>query len=692
MDASSPNSRYDALSIEAEAAPLATPGQSPGLYDAIRIESEAAALHAEVRHWLWRLLLGTVLLVPLAWIVNSSAWDSGVASWLSLLLATPVYFAIGWPLLRAGLNPSRHPAHRGDLLLAAGVTLAYAFGLWQFGQFFRQTAEGKALPGMSIHGTLLVDATLMLTFIALGKYLQAAILERTTAPLRELLELPPENTLCVREGHQIWVATQEVGVGETILIHPGQCVSLDGRVLSGTSQLDQAWLTGDPRAVDCGPDSEIFAGTLNGAGSLIAQVVHGARDSTPQRVIATTCRVAAPQSAIERRTDQLTHSLLLLVPLAAIITCGAWLLWGSHHDALQATIAVLISASASSLAWSAKSALQTGCAKGAQQGVLIGSGKAAENASLVTTVALDKTASITPGLPAVVELIPHDGVRRDELLATAAGAAQFGDDPLSVCIHAEALRRGLRMPATRSHGIVPGQGIRARTLSGETLLGLDTWLSTMQVDVSPLAGRLSAIRAAGQSAYVVSVGSRLFGAVAAADVVAPYSRQAVGQLRALGLRVVLLSADAPAITAAAAREVTFDQVIAAISPDRKPAIIDQLRTPGASVAMVGAGIGDEASLAAADLGIALDVQGNVTINAADIILPGDLRGVGRAILLSRAIFGTIRTNLGFAVVYNALLIPLAAAGLPGVIAAAATTVASVAVVANSLLLLRKRID
>ncbi|MCE9554279.1 MAG: HAD-IC family P-type ATPase [Planctomycetes bacterium] len=381
-----------------------------------------------------------------------------------------------------------------------------------------------------------------------------------------------------------------------------------------------------------------------------------------------------------------------MVPIAAVITCGAWLLWGNRHDALQATIAVLLSASASSLALSARAALQVGCAQGARQGVLIGSGAAAENATLVTTIALDKAASITPGLPAVVELIPYDGVRRDELLATAAGAAQFGDDPLSVCIHAEAKRRGLRMPRTRSHSIVPGQGICARTLTGETMLGLDTWLAMMQVDVSPLAGRLSAIRAAGQSAYVVSVGTRLFGALVAADVVAPYSRQAVGQLRAMGLRVVLLSADSPAITAAATREVTFDQVISGVSPDRKPAIIAQLRAPGAQVAMVGTGVGDEASLAAADLGIALDAEGNVTIDSADIILPGDLRGVGRAILLSRAIFGTIRTNLGFAVVYNALLIPLAAAGLPGVIAAAATTIASVAVVANSLLLLRKRID
>lgn len=670
MDASPHNSRYDTLSVEIE----------------------AAALRAEVRQWLWRLLLGTVLLVPLAWIVNSSAWPIGVASWLGLLLATPVYVAIGWPLLRAGLSSFRHPSHRGDLLLATGVTLAYAVGLWQFSQFMRQVAEGKDMPGVATHGTLFVDATLMLTFIALGKYLQAAALERTTAPLRELLELPPENAICVREGQQVLVATQDVSVGETILIRPGQRVSLDARVLSGTSQIDQAWLTGEPRAVDCGPDSEIFAGTLNGAGSLIARVVHGPRDSTPQRVIAATCRPEAKKSDIERRTEQLANSLLFMVPIAAVITCGAWLLWGNRHDALQATIAVLISASVSSLALSAKSALQAGCAQGARQGVLISSGAAAENATLLTTIALDKAASITPGLPAVVELIPYDGVRRDELLATAAGAAQFGDDPLSVCIHAEALRRGLRIPGTRSHNIAPGQGISARTLTGETMLGLDTWLATMQVDVSPLAGRISAIRAAGQSAYGVSVGTRLFGAVAAADVVAPYSRQAVGQLRAMGLRVVLLSADSPAITAAAAREVTFDQVIAGISPDRKPAIINQLRTPGAQVAMVDAGIGDEASLAAADLGIALDVQGNLTIDAADILLPGDLRGVGRAILLSRAIFGTIRTNLGFAVVYNALLIPLAAAGLPGVIAAAATTIASVAVVANSLLLLRKRID
>lgn len=654
------------------------------------LEGETTSLRVEVRRWLWRLLLGTVLLVPLAWVVNASAWPATLVASLGLLLATPVYLAIGWPLIRTGL---RHSSQRGDLLLAVGVTLAFAWALWQFSQFFRLVSEGKTTPGIDVQGSHFLDASLMLTFIALGKYLLAVALERTSAPLRDLIELPPENAICVREGRQVAVATSEVGVGETILIRPGQRVPLDARVLSGTSQIDQAWLTGDPRAADCGPDAEIFAGTLNVAGPLIARVVHDLGDSTPQRIVALLSRPGAKQSVLERRIARLAAGFVLVVLLAAAATCGAWLMGGTRHDALQATIAVLLSASASSLAYSARSALKVGCGRGAQQGVLLTSGAAAEAATLLTNVALDKAAAITPGLPAVVELITYDRVRGDELLATAAAAAQFGGDPLSICILAEARRRGLRIPGTRGHTIASGQGLSARTLTGETFVGLDSWLTTLDVDVSPLTGKLSAIRSAGQSAYVVSVGTRLFGAVTAADVVAPYSRQAVGQLRALGMRVVLISADSPAITAAAAREVTFDQVISGVSPSNKSEIIAQLRKPGGRVALVGARTEDKASLAAADLGIALDVQGEVTSAGAEIILPGDLRGVARAILLSRAIFGAIRTNLGFAVAYNVLLIPLAAVGLlPCVLAAAATAVASVAVVANSLLLLRRRID
>ena len=659
--------------------------------DILSVESEAAQLRGEVRRWLWLLLSGTVLLVPLARIVYSSAWSDGVRIWIGFLLATPVYLLIGWPLLSSGLRRFQSRAHRGDLLLAAGVTVAYAAGLWQFSQFVRQSVEAPGA-GPTVRGELFVDAMLMLTFIALGKYLQAVALERTIAPLRELIELPPENALCVREGRQMMIPAHQIEMGETILIRPGQRVPLDARVLSGSSQVDQSWLTGDARPVEIGPDAELFAGTLNGAGPLIARVTHTARRCAPQRVVAMLRRAAVKTSSMEQLTDRLAT---WLVPLVTLVTAAAfgWTLHDSgFHDALLVSSAVLLSASAGAVALCATTAVTVGSGRGALQGVFFAGGAATETATFLTTIALDKKTAITPGLPAVVELVTHAGVRPEELLATAAVAAQFGDDPLSACIVSEARHRGLRIPGARSHNRTPDQGVSARTLLGETVIGVDTWLVTLGVAITPLTGKLAAIKAAGHVAWAVAVGRRLFGAVATADVVAPYSRQAVGQLRALGLRVVLLSEDSLTVTAVAAREVTFDQVISDVAPDRKAEVVAQLRSSGARIALVSSSDEDAATFATADLSVALHVAGKVTPNHADIVLPGDLRSVAQAIILSRQISRTIRWNLALALGFNALLIPLAALGLPGVLAAASSAVAGVAVVTNSLWLSRRRLD
>jgi len=517
-------------------------------------------------------------------------------------------------------------------------------------------------------------------------------LERIAFPRRELSELTPEQTVCVRHGQQQMVPTVDVGVGETILIHPGRRVPLNARVLSGVSQIDQAWLTGDPRPVDCGPDTEIVAGTLNGGGPLIARVTAALSDSAPAQIAAVLRPGRAERSDLERRIARFSNGLTLFILLTSLVAAGVWLQRSGRHEAAQAATAVLLAASISSLAHSAVTAVQAGSGRGALQGVLLTGGAAAEGTAALTTIVVDKRA-VCPGPPKVVDLVPHGGVREEELLATAAIAAQYSDDPRFACIQAEAGDRGLRIPTPRSQAVAQPEGLAARTLLGETRLGRDSWFAALGVDASPLDAALAKMRAAGHTAWVVAVGARLFGAVAVSDVVAPYSRQAVGQLRALGLRVVLLSDAAPAITAGIAREVTFDEVLPGVSPDRIPQTLAPLRTPGSQIAWVGPGAGQSEALAAADVGMALNVGGQVNVPGADVILPSDLRGVGRAILLSRAIVGTIRTNLGFALAYNALLIPLAAINLlPPVLAAAATTVAGTAVIANSLLLLRRRVD
>jgi heavy metal translocating P-type ATPase len=408
------------------------------------------------------------------------------------------------------------------------------------------------------------------------------------------------------------------------------------------------------------------------------------------------------KAGVERLADRVVAWFVPAILLIAALTILGWGLAGHAWVAgLSAAIAVLVVACPCALGLATPAAVLVGSGRGAEMGILIKEASALEAAGALTTVVLDKTGTVTLGRPHVTHIIPHADVSRDELLATAAAVERHSQHPLAACIVAAAEEASVTIPSADHLEVVSGAGVRAVIQGRPALVGNERLLASAGIHVAALAAEMERLRIEGVTPLLVAAGERQLGIVGVADVVAPHSREAVEQLQSLGLKVLLVSGDHRTTVEAVARQVGIEQVVAEVLPADKEKVVRKLQGDGQHVAMVGDGINDAPALSAADLGIAIGSGSDVAIEAADIVLVGgDLRGVVRAVRLSRATLRTIRQNLAWAFLYNLLLVPLAAGifvplfgwSLPPVAAAAAMAASSVSVVANSLLLRFRQLD
>ena len=528
--------------------------------------------------------------------------------------------------------------------------------------------------------------------------------------------------------------------GETIVVRPGEKVPLDARVVSGASSVDQSWLTGESIPVQKQPGDEILAGTLNGQGSLTAEVLRAAGQTALDQVIELVRRAQESKTDLGRLADQVVAWFVPAVLAIAAISLLAWgLVAGNWTMAVEATVAVLVVACPCAVGLATPAAVLVGSGRGAEQGILIKEARALETAGRLTTVVLDKTGTVTQGRPKVTAVYPAAGVPPEELLAVAAAAERLSQHPLAEAVVAEAEARGIPVVQADDLEVIPGQGIRVRLGQRQIFVGTEQLLASQGIQINDVPGdgtspvspgghagsqgtnrddlpqdsltptlsrrergaedRAARLRGEGQTLLWVAADQRVLGLLCLADPVSPHSREAVQQLKAMGLAVQLLSGDHRSAAEAVARQVGIETVVAEVRPDEKQQVVRRLQQAGQVVAMVGDGINDAPALAAADLGIAIGRGSDVAIEAADVVLVGaDLRGVARAIALSRATLRTIRQNLAWAFGYNLLLIPLAAGvlapigiHLPPAAAAAAMAASSVSVVTNSLLLRRRKL-
>lgn len=642
----------------------------------------------ELAQWRWRLLIGAVLLAPL---VVLHFWKStgNFGMWIELVSATVLQVVVGWPFYAGALKRARYLSTNMDTLVAIGTTAAYGagiYGAWQM----QHAMHGADRP------MFLMDGGMILVFITLGKYLEARAKGRASAAIRKLLDLAPPEAVVERGGQLVTVRPEDVAVGETIVVRPGEKVPLDAEITSGNSSLDESWLTGESLPVDKGPGAEILAGTINGQGSLKARVVRPAGQTSLAQVVELVRRAQESKTEIQRLADRVVSWFVPIVLVIAAITIVVWgAAAGDWTGGLQAMVAVLVVACPCALGLATPTAVLVASGRGAEMGVLIKEAHALEIAGRVTTVVLDKTGTITSGKPQVTHILATSGVTPDRLLSTAAAAEQLSQHPLAEPIVAAARKEKLQLPAASDLEVVPGRGIRVRSQGDTIYVGNEQLMSDAGASPGAHAAQIKSFRAAGQTPLAVALGKQYLGIVVVADVVAPHSRAAIAQLKELDVKVWLLSGDHRVIAERVARETGIENVKAEVLPQDKQALVAQLRAQGETVAMVGDGINDAPALAAADLGVAMGSGSDVAIEAADIVITGDdLRAVPRTLKLSRATLRTIKQNLGWAFVYNLVLIPLAAgvfvpvAGvqLPSVAAAAAMALSSVSVVTNSLLL------
>jgi Cu+-exporting ATPase len=652
-------------------------------------DAEARARREEILRQSRRLVWGLALTVPLfllAMARDLMLLPEGIANaawfgWLLFALATPVQFGVGWQYYTGAFKALRARSANMDVLIAMGSSAAY---------FYSIPVVLGWLPGHEYFET----AAVIITLIVLGKFLEARAKGRTGDAIRKLASLQPRTAHLLGADGEREVPVEEVKAGDRLLVRPGEKIPVDGAVVEGGSYVDESMITGEPVPVAKGPGDAVIGATINRQGSFKMEARQTGRDTVLAQIIRLVQDAQGSKAPIQRLADSVSAWFVPAVIALAALTFGGWLAYGlsaGAPDALTAavvrSIAVLVIACPCAMGLATPTAVMVGTGRGAELGVLFRSAEALEAAGKVTTVALDKTGTLTRGLPVVAEIVPlAEFGAPDELLRLAASAERHSEHPLGEALVAAAGERGLTLAEPQGFESLTGQGIRALVGSRLVLVGNARLMQAADVPVAPLQADVERMQAAAQTVMFVAVEERLAGLIAVSDSLKEGSREAVAGLRGMGLQTVLISGDNRRSAEAVARAAGIDRVLADVPPGGKAEEIRRLQADHQSVAMVGDGINDAPALAQADAGIALGTGTDVAMAAAPVTLVGgDLRGVARAIALSRATLRTIRQNLFWAFFYNVVLIPAAAFGLLNpMLAAGAMAFSSVFVVSNSL--------
>jgi P-type Cu+ transporter len=661
-------------------------------------DREQAERRQENRRLRLKFLVGAVLSVPvlLGSMHELFPWAPPALRdpWLLWALTTPVQFWVGAQFHRGFLKELVHRSASMNTLVSLGTNAAYFFSvavtLWPH----RFMATG-AMPYYEA-------SALLMTFLVLGRWLEARARGGTSEAIRRLLALEPRTARVVRDGREEDVAIGDVMVGDLLRVRPGERIAADGDIVEGASTVDESMLTGESLPVEKSAGASVVGGSVNRTGSFTFRTTRVGRDTVLGQIIRLVEQAQGSKAPIQRLADRVASVFVPIILVVAGLTFVGWWRWGpepAFFYALANAVGVLVIACPCAMGLATPTAIMVATGKGAQLGVLIKSAEALELLHNIDVVVLDKTGTLTVGRPAVTDVVPIAEIGSDDLLALAAAVEQGSEHPLGEAIVDRAKSRGLALPPVTEFQAVPGQGVDALALDGRILLGNARLMTARGIDITALEARARELEAEGKSIVYVAFGGERPGLLAVADVLKPEARAVVRALLGFGLEVVMLSGDSRSTAEAIARQAGIDRVIADILPDQKAAEIKRLQSGGRLVAMVGDGINDAPALAQADVGIAMGSGTDVAIEAADVtLMRGDLRGVVVAIELSHRTIRIIRENLAWAFGYNLVLVPVAAGVLypvsgillSPVLAGLAMALSSVSVVTNSLRLKRFR--
>jgi P-type Cu+ transporter len=608
--------------------------------------------------------------------------------WLLLALTTPVQFWVGWEFHVAFLNELRHRSASMSTLVSIGTNAAYFFSL-------AVTVWPHAFMSAGAMPYYEASAVLM-TFLVLGRWLEARARGGTSEAIRRLLDLQPRTARVLRDGAERDLSVAQVVVGDLVRARPGERLAVDGEVVEGASTVDESMLTGESLPVAKGPGDSVVGGSVNRTGTFTFRATRIGADTVLARIIRLVEEAQGSKAPIQRLADRVAAVFVPVILGIAAATFAVWWPFGpepAFFHALTNAVGVLVIACPCAMGLATPTAIMVATGRGAGLGVLIRSAEALESLQRVEVVVLDKTGTLTVGKPVVTDVVPAPSVSADEVLALAAAAEQGSEHPLGEAIVGEAKARGLALPPVSGFEAVPGQGVVAHAADGPVILGNRCFLEARGVLVETLEPRARVLAGTGKSPIYVAFRGAVLGVIAVADVLKPGAREAVAALAARGLEVVMLTGDHRLTAEAIGREAGIASVLAEVLPERKAAEVKRLQEGGRIVAMVGDGINDAPALAQADVGIAMGSGTDVAIEAADLtLMRGDLRGVVTALELSRRTIRIVKENLVWAFGYNLVLVPVAAgvlypmAGvlLSPVLAGAAMALSSVSVVLNSL--------
>lgn len=606
---------------------------------------------------------------------------------LLFLITTPVQFIGGWTFYVGAYKALRSRAANMDVLITIGTLTAYIYSV-----IVLFLPNLLPVPQRDVYFEV---SAVIIAFVLLGKFMEEAIKKRSSVAVRKLLDLKPSLARVVRGGIETEIHAEEVQVGDLIAARPGEKIATDGIVVNGFSSVDESMITGESFPVEKTTGDKVIGATLNKNGALTFRATAVGSDTALSQIVKLVEEAQASSAPIQRIVDNVAAKFVPAVVGVAILSYVGWYLGGNFTLALLSFIAVLIIACPCAMGIATPAALMVGVGKGAENGILIRGGEYLERSQKIRTVVFDKTGTLTQGEPSVTNVFSAANPEEEELLRLAATAEKRSEHPLGAAILKAARDKNLSTGDPSYFEAVPGKGVRAMYGEQEILVGNRKLMHDHHIsNLGSLEEVVQKFEREGKTAMIVAVSDKVTGIIAVADTLKPRSREAVMELKSMGLDVVMMTGDNERAAQAIARQLGIDRVLANVLPWEKTEQVKKLQATGDVVAMVGDGINDAPALAQADIGIAIGSGSDIAKETGGIILiKDDVMDVARSIKLSKATMRKIKQNLFWALIYNGAGIPVAALGLLNpIIAAAAMAFSSVSVIGNSSLLRRFRFD
>jgi Cu+-exporting ATPase len=657
-------------------------------------EDENPELRDFSRRFWWTLPLSLVVVLLAMFGQFLPALSTEVRTWLELVLATPVVLWAGWPFLVRCVQSIRSRNPNMFTLIGIGVTAAYGYSVVAtivpglFPDSFRE--HGRV-------GVYFEAAAVIVSLTLLGQVLELRARSKTTAAIKALLGLAPKTARRIGDdGSEEDIPLAHVHVGDRLRVRPGEKVPVDGVVVEGRSSIDESMLTGEPMPVGKGVDDEVIGATINATGSLVIRAARVGSETVLAQIVQLVAQAQRSRAPMQRMADQVARWFVLAVLATAVATFLVWGFFGpapAWTFAVLNAVSVLIIACPCALGLATPMSIMVATGRAAQAGVLFRDAEAIEQLRRIDTLVVDKTGTLTEGRPAFHSVLPANDHSEETILRLAASLEQGSEHPLAEAIVEEARTRGMPLVAAEAFDSVTGMGVQGRVEGHALALGNRALMEQAGAEIDVLADAADALRQEGASVMFLAIDGTLAGAIAVADPIKSTSAAALEELRVAGLHIIMASGDAQRTAEAVGRTLGIEDIRGEVRPKDKVDLVQELQAEGRRVAMAGDGINDAPALAAADVGIAMGTGTDVAMSSAQVTLvKGDLRGILRARRLSEATVANMKQNLGFAFLYNAIGVPLAAGVLYPVfglllspmIAAVAMSLSSVSVVGNAL--------